>query len=183
MKPDLSDPNDPFYEYPAMAKKDHLAIQEIYQYQAMSSAEISSVFFQLGVQKGAIIFHKMLTSFKIAARVANAAWGLYDKINAGNVSHELATSEDMKNLQQSLHDYSPDNFHPHAGDVEFAADCFEQFFNEAAGLTTKEEMEELLFQWTSKLKAQAAEKAVINPTIQEVVTRAKTRNPVTSVGE
>ena len=188
MKPDLSDPNDPFYEYPAMAKKDHLAIQEIYQYQAMSSAEISSVFFQLGVQKGATIFHKMLTSFKIAARAANAGWSLLQAIN-GDVTVMSAIRGDaalhaaLKGLQNAMHDYSPDNFHPHAGDVEFAADCFEQFFNEASVLTTKEEVEELLFQWTSKLKAQAAEKTAINPTIQEVVKNAKARRPVTGVDQ
>lgn len=150
--PNLSDTNDPFYEYPAMAKKDHLAVQEIYAYQAMSSAEISSVFFQLGVQKGAIIFHKMLTSFKIAARVANAAWG-YVK------ACEEKGLDGPPSIVQALHDYSPDNFHPHVGDVEFAADCFEQFYNEAATLSTKEEVEELLFQWTARLKNEAAAKA------------------------
>jgi uncharacterized protein YdcH (DUF465 family) len=176
----------PYYlkDWALMAKKTHLSIQEIYQYQHMDSAQIGAVFFQLGVQKGANLFHMMLKSFQIASRVANAAWGVYEKMNPTNVSHELASSEAMKKLQQALHDYSPDNFHPHLGDLEFAADCFEQFYNEVAELKTKEEVEERLFQWTAQLREKIATRAegITKLTVQEVVSNAK-RNPVSAPDE
>lgn len=180
--PNLLSTKDPWYEFTAMTKKTHLAIQEIYQYQDMTAVEISSVFFQLGVQKGAHLFYAMLQSFKIAARAANAGWSLvqlFQQFPSLIGSNELAKR--LKDVENAFHDYSPDNFHPHLGDVEFAADCFEQFYNEAAGLNTKEEVEELLFQWTAKLRAEVEQRAagLEKSTIKEVVSRAKARNPVT----
>lgn len=179
----LADPNDPFYSYQNMTKKNHLAIREIYQYQDMDSAQIGSIFFQLGVQKGANLFYLMLQSFKIAARAANAAWRIHQVLREHGTELPWIPSSVLDDLQRSLHDYSPDNFHPHLGDLEFAADCFEQFYNEVAVLETKEQVEERLFEWTKTLKEKIGEKAagLEKPTVQEVVSRAKKRSPVTSV--
>ena len=188
VSPNLSDPNDPFYSYQSLMKKNHLKIQEIYQYQGMDTAQIGSIFFQLGVQKGADLFYLMLQSFKIAARVANAAWGLFETLRCHpdileEVDRRADLREELTKVGRALNDYSPDNFAPHMGDLEFAADCFEQFYNEVAALETKEQVEERLFEWTKMLKEKLAERAegMQKLTVDDVVNNAKRkRKPVTA---
>ncbi len=155
-----------------MNKKDYLAIQEIYQYQDMSESEISAVFFTLGVQRAATLFHLMLQSFKITARVANAGWRLFSVLRTVLKPNEKTWIPQtvMAEVEQSLHDYSPDNFRPHIADLEFASACFEQFYNDASTKETKEEIEELIFEWTKKLHEQLEAKKgeYVKPTVDEV---------------
>lgn len=133
-----------------MTKKEHLEVQQIYTYQGMSLEELSTLFTKLGIKDGARLFYLMLRSFSIAARVANSAWGFYKEWKTG--SDGILTEEER--MAEALHDYSPDNFGVPAGKFEFAAQCFEDFYNEATTKQTKEEVEELLFEWTKKLRAQ-----------------------------
>lgn len=156
-----------------MNKKEHLEVQKIYTYQHMSAAELNEVFEKLGVKDGARLFYLLLKSFGLAARVANAAWGFYKewKSSSSNV-----TVEEEK-LAEALHDYAPDHFGVTNGQLEFAAQCFEEFYNEASGMHTKEEVEELLFAWTSKLHKEVAAANAKAPVSSP---KAKKRSPVTS---
>lgn len=156
------DVRDPRYgDWGLLMKKNHLSESEIQQYETLTLEEISSVFFKLGVSKGAQLFFVMLQSYRIAARVANAAWGL--------VQSNLQSPEELKRLQQALRDYSPNNFAPHRSDIEFAAECFEEYYNEAAKLMTMEEREELLFQWTAKLHRLAEQAPRVKLTAQDIL--------------
>ncbi len=134
-----------------MTKKEHLQVQQIYKYQEMSSEELVEVFEKLGIKDGARLFYLMLKSFGLAARVANAAWGFYKEWN--KKSDGIFREEE--HLAEALHDYAPDHFGVPRGSIEYAASCFEQFYNEAAGKATKEEIEELIFAWTKKLREEA----------------------------
>jgi hypothetical protein len=166
-------------DWALMTKKEFLAVREIYQYQEMTVAEISAVFFQLGVQKGANLFYLMLQSYKITARVASAAYGFFKEWR--DKSNGIFAEEER--LAEALHDYSPDNFPEfhNFSTLEFAASCFEQFYNEACTKQTKEEVEELIFEWTKKLQDQLEEKraGVQKATVEKVVIATK-RTPVTS---
>lgn len=144
-----------FHDWSLVMTRKHLSEKEIQQYEGMDSSELGAVFFKLGVSKGAHLFEAMLNSYRIAARVANAAWG-YVKALENKDSYN--SQEEFKSLERSLNDYSPANFSPHRSDLLFAAECFEAFFNEASGKTSAE-MEEILFQWTSKLHALAEQKS------------------------
>lgn len=132
-----------------MTKKEHLEVQKIYEYQGMNLEELNAVFTKLGIKDGARLFYLMLRSFSLAARVANAAWGFYEEWKT--TKERALNNEDS--LAEALHGYSPDNFGVPSNKYEFAAQCFEQFYNEAAAKETKEEVEELLFEWTKKLRS------------------------------
>lgn len=133
-----------------MTKKEHLEVQKIYEYQGMNLEELSEVFTKLGLKDGARLFYLMLRSFNLAARVANAAWNFYEEWKA---TKERAFSRTEESLAEALRGYSPDNFGVPTNKYEFAAQCFEQFYNEASIKETKEEVEELLFEWTKKLRS------------------------------
>lgn len=169
-----------------MTKKEFLAIREIYQYQEMNVAEIREVFFQLDGQKGANLFWLMLQSYKITARVAAAGWRIFQALKSVLKPHEQVWVPPtmMDELEASLADFSPDNFPDfrNAATLEYAAECFEQFYNEACTKTTREEVEELIFEWTQKLRDQIAAKSAgqpEKPTVQQVVVATK-RTPVSS---
>jgi hypothetical protein len=159
--------HDPlFYEWSLLMRKNHLAEKEIQQYEAMDSAEIGAVFHKLGVGKGAVLFFAVIQSYRIASRVANAAWSYVKSVDAQD---EYNAKEEYASLERALNDYSPENFSPHRGDAIFAAECFEAFYNESVGKPTHE-AEEILFRWTSKLHALAASKGTKRAwTIQDVI--------------
>lgn len=155
-----------FYEWGLLMKKSHLSEKEIQQYESMDSAEIGAVFFKLGVSKAGMLFYAMLQSYRIAARVANAAWGYVKALEAKD---EYNSREEFTSLERALNDYSPENFSPHRGDAVFAAECFEAFYNESVG-KPQHEAEEILFRWTAKLHELAASKGTKKSwTIQDVV--------------
>lgn len=168
-----------------MTKKEFLAIREIYQYQEMTAAEISAVFFQLGVQRGANLFYLMLQSFKITHRVATAGWRLFQAVKSVVKPHEHVwiPPSIMDEVGAALSDFSPENFPEFRviNHLEFAQRCFEQFYNEASTKTTKEEVEELIFEWGKRLQEQIDAKNVDyeKPTVEQVVVATK-RTPVTS---
>lgn len=162
-----------------MNKKEHLEVQKIYEYQGLTNEELDELFEKIGVKQGARLFYLMLKSFGIAARVANAAWSFYEEWK--NQSNGIFREEEK--LAEALHDYSPDNFGIPDGHLEYAATCFEEFYNQASG-KTKEEIEELIFEWTKRLRddlqeRRAKEQARIEALRQEQMKKAR-RKPVTS---
>ena len=159
-----------------MNKKEHLEVQKIYAYQEMSAEELNALFEKLGVKDGARLFYLMLKSFGIASRVANAAWGFYKEWKGQ--SNGIFTEEER--LAEALHDYAPNHFGVPRGNLEFAAQCFESFYNEASTKQTKEEIEELIFQWTKRLRDQiATEQAERQAQVLDVERKtAKKRTPV-----
>jgi len=155
-----------------MNKQDHLAEKEIQELEKLDATGIHSVFFQLGVARGADLFRVMLTSYRLAARVANAAWKLVDVMKQTS----SAGPEHWAPLQKALADYAPSYFAPHTSDYEFAAKCFEQFYEQACTKPTREEVEELIFQWTIMLQENAAAAGPKIPPkqlIEDIVKKAK----------
>jgi len=170
----LRDADSTFYATGAtFMKKSHLTHEEIIAYQELSSAEVSSVFFKLGVQRGAQLFWTMLQSYMIVTRVANAAWAFLKQFDDGD---PRSVGEAVKALRSALHDYAPQHFSPHVADLEFAADCFEQFYDEAAKTSSREEMEELVFKWTERLRNAAKERRVPRVTYEDIITSYERKN-------
>lgn len=62
----------------------------------------------------------------------------------------------LMEMQDAMSEYAPAHFSPHTVDLKFAAECFEQFYNEMATKQSMGEVEELLFLWTSRLQEAAA---------------------------
>lgn len=147
-------------------KKSHLTHEEIIAYQELTSAEVSSVFFKLGVQRGAQLFWMMLQSYMIVTRAANAGWTFLKQFDDGDAR---GMGEAVKALRSAMHDYAPQHFSPHVADLEFAADCFEQFYDEAARTSSREEMEELVFTWTERLRNAAKERRVPRASYQDII--------------
>lgn len=140
--------HDPlFYNVSTFMRRSHLSEKQIREFEAMSAAELGAVFFQKGVATAGQLFYQMLQSYRIAAGVANAAWG-YKK--AVDNKDDYNAREEWANLERALHDYSPGNFSPHRGDIQFAAEYFEALFNEIS-THQLERWEEVLFEWTKKL--------------------------------
>jgi hypothetical protein len=161
-----------------MNKKEHLEVQKIYQYQNFTEEELDELFSRLGIKEGARLFYLMLKSFGIAARVANAAWGFYKEWQ--NQSNGIFREEEK--LAEALHDYAPDHFGVPGGHLDFAATCFEEFYNQASG-KTKEEIEELIFVWTKRLRddlaAQRAKEAELQEKARQEQAKKTKRKPVT----
>ena len=142
-----------------MTKKEHLEIQKIYALQSMSARELEEYFSKIG-KDGARLLYLMLRSFQITSRVANAAWGFISKwrtVSVPPVSNELY--REIEGMQEALHDYSPANFQKSDSTYEFAATCFEEFYNQAETKQTREEVIELIFEWTCRLRSEAGKKS------------------------
>lgn len=149
---DVADPNSDFYKWENfMNRKDHLDEKEIQRYEQLSSPEIGAVFCQIGVAKGAQLFTIMLASYRMASRVANAAWDYVKALDSEDVD---AANAAMTRMRRALSDYAPSYFSPHTSDLEFTAACFEQFYEEACTKETREEVEELIFTWTKRIHDQ-----------------------------
>lgn len=163
----LRDADSAFYATGAtFMKKSHLTHEEIIAYQELTAAEVSSVFFKLGVQKGSQLFWLMLQSYMIVTRAANAGWAFLKQLDDGD---SRGMGEAAKSLRSAMHDYAPQHFSPHVADLEFAADCFEQFYDEAAKTSSREEMEELVFTWTERLRNAAKERRVPRASYQDII--------------
>jgi hypothetical protein len=164
---DVHDPN--YYDWKTFMAKKYLEESEIQQYEKMDSAEIGSVFFQLGVAKGAQLFFTLLHSYRLAARVANAAFGFVKAAKEAEGEEGNKSVGEIKcfaEMEKALHDYSPSNFTPHASDSAYAGECFEAFYEQANAKETKEEVLELIFEWTCRLQ-------------EETATKKGTREPIT----
>lgn len=161
------DPASGFYakDGPFM-KKDHLKHGEILAYQDLSAADVMKLFADLGTSKGAQLFWLMLQSYKIVTRVANAGWEFVKMLDVGQ---SKGIAEAVAGLRRALHDYSPENFAPNVGELEYAANCFEQFYDEATKTKTREEMEELVFTWTDKLHNAAKERKAKATTSEDIL--------------
>lgn len=157
-----------------MNKKEYLEVQKIYQYQDFTNEELDELFEKIGIKQGARLFYLMLKSFGIAARVANAAWGFYQEWK----NHSNGIFAEEEKLAEALHDYSPDNFGVPGGHLEFAATCFEEFYNQASG-KTKEEIEELIYVWTKRLRDDLAQQRAKEVERREQEAKKARRKPVT----
>lgn len=140
--------HDPlFYHSSTFMRKNHLTEAQIREFEAMDAAQIGSVFFQKGVSTAAHLFYQMISSYRIAARVANAVWAYHQALENHD---EYNAKEEWANVERALHDYSPGNFSPYRGDIQFAAEYFEALFNEIS-THPLERWEEVLFEWTKRL--------------------------------
>ena len=157
-----------FYNLGTLMRRQHLTSKQIQEFRGMSAAELGAVFGQKGLTTAAHLFHQLLESFEIANRVALAAWGYRRAVENKD---EYNAKEEWANLERALHDFSPDNWQPYRGDIQFAAQYFEALFNEL-GQHTLDRWEEVLFQWTKKLHDLLVSKGgpMEKPDVQRVVT-------------
>jgi hypothetical protein len=148
-------------------RKNHLSNKEIQEFREMDSAQIGSLFFQKGVSTGAKLFHQLLESFEIANRVALAAWGYCKAI--GN-QDEYNAKEEYSSMEKALSEYSPGNFHPHVSDLQFAAEYFEQMYNEVCTKTALVDAQEVIFEYGARLHEMLASKGgpLQKPDVQQV---------------
>lgn len=87
---------------------------------------------QLSQEKLADITARLLTSYRLAARVANAAW---KKEKAASLSEKVRAASD---LQRCLVDYAPNNFSHHLGEIETLVEEFTSLHAEMEGLSPDE---------------------------------------------
>lgn len=139
--------NPLFYNLTTLMKRNHLSVQQIQEFRGMTAAELGSVFFQKGVSTCAHLFFQLLQSFEVANNVARAVWGYKKAVEAQD---DYNAKEEWANIERALHDYSPGNWQPYRGDIQFAAEYFEALFNELQN-HPRENWEEVLFVWTKKL--------------------------------
>lgn len=88
-----------------------------------------------------------VASFKIAARVANAAWKLIDTHD--RPSHPLTQKLAKDELRDALHDYSP-NVSASIPARRYAAQKLEELYAEAEQAPTREGVLEILYQAVAK---------------------------------
>lgn len=112
-----------------MPKQTYLPEADIQNYEAMDYGHLSAHLGKLGISKGADLFLALLRSYRIAAHVANAAWGLVKELEAGGP----ITPETWLRIMRSLHDYSPGNFPPHPGDIEYCCHVLERLYDRMDG--------------------------------------------------
>ncbi len=91
----------------------------------------------------------LVNSFKIAARVANAAWRTIKKLDATGVERSLhGYREAEQELRAALHDYSPGNWPPAPSQREYAARRLEELYEVASNALTREAVLEKIYEFT-----------------------------------
>lgn len=106
-----------------MPRKVHMSEGDIQQYEQLDVSAIAVSFSKVGLQKGAELFKSLLTSYRIAAQVANACWALVADLQQGAVQPET-----WERVTRSLGDYSPGNFPPPPDATEYTAHVLERLY-------------------------------------------------------
>lgn len=90
-----------------------------------------------------------VTSFKLAARVANAAWAY---LRASAAKDFLAADTRKAELEQALHGYSPENWPigPSESNCEYARERLQVLYNDVYDLPDKEAILLKIYEFVSK---------------------------------
>lgn len=127
-----------------------LSDPEIRELEQMDSGQISAHFMHLGVDKASQLVRSMIASYRITARVANAAWGLAVAMNKHGIPVHPEILEELTKLQAALSDYSPGNWPPVRTEREYAVHVLEKLYEEAARMPAWESSLEKIYETLSR---------------------------------
>lgn len=132
-----------------------LSDPEIRELEVMDAGQISAHFMQQGVDKASQLVRAMIASYRITARVANAAWGLAQALqNAPAVFHamqrEPAVYNAFEELRAALSGYSIGNWPPPRTEREYAMQVLEQLYEVATRRPSWESALEAIYQAVEK---------------------------------
>lgn len=87
-----------------------------------------------------------VASFKIAARVANAAWSYVKALDtkSGSPRH------DIEEMRAALHAYSPGNWPPPPSAHAYAAEVLQEVYNAASGFVTADAVLETIYEFATR---------------------------------
>jgi hypothetical protein len=100
------------------SKKKFLTDPEIQELASLSSEQIEERLSSMDPRAARALIKNLISSYRLAARVANTAWKFWD-VWQGKGS-DLATAE--LELQQALHGYAPNIIPQRAGELESLVD-------------------------------------------------------------
>jgi hypothetical protein len=123
-----------------VSKKPYLPEAEIQQLEGMDLEMLRTALGAKAVEK----FHLLLKSYRLARKVAYAAWGFMDGDKNG-----------QEKLASALHGYAPEHFQEPAADIAVRIDTLMELYESSETLTAPE-VKELIFQRICALQALAA---------------------------
>jgi hypothetical protein len=115
---------------------------EIQLLERMTDAEVAAYIMREGTAKAGENIVCLMRSYRIASRVANAAWKAVKEGETG------VFTDSYDELRKTLNLYSPGNFPPYASDLEFGCRLLEELYDHLSplsgeGMTTMVLMEKL----------------------------------------
>lgn len=125
-----------------------LSDPEIRELEQMDDGQLGSFFSVNGTQKAAEIVRAVISSYRITARVANAAWGLAQAMNTHGIPASLPhpVLEELQKLQAALSVYSPGNWPPPRMEREYCAHVLEKLYEEATRMPSWESSLEKIYE-------------------------------------
>ncbi len=109
-----------------------LAAKDISSLVAMDAASLGALIMQKGTQGAAEEFSALLSSYRIAATVANAAWNLVASVREDQPAWQR--EEAFAALEKALHLYSPANFplKENSQELAYGTQLLEETYNHLA---------------------------------------------------
>ena len=107
------------------SRKAYMTEKEIQDIERMTEAQIGAWIMRDGTEKTAENIVRLVRAMRICATVANAGWKLVNEIKTTGSLSDATYSE----LQRTLNLYSPENFPPFAGDLEFGCRMMEELYD------------------------------------------------------
>ena len=126
----------------SVKRKTYMPESEIQLLERMTEAEVAAYIMRAGTAKAGENIVCLLRSYRIASRVANAAWKVVKEGETG------VYTDSYVELTKALNLYSPGNFPPYASDLEFGCRMLEELYDHLSqwngeGMSTMVLMEQL----------------------------------------
>jgi hypothetical protein len=116
------------------AKRKYLTDPEIQSLASLSSAQLQERLVELGPDETRNLISRLLVSYRLAARVANAAWGFFKAWTKGGGPMSLYEEQ----LSETLKDYAPTDFPRDQGEIETVIDEAKSLLEDMADLSADE---------------------------------------------
>lgn len=117
-----------------MGKRKYLTDPEVLSLASLGPRELEERIAELGPEATRELIGRLIASYRLASRVANAAWGFWQTWKRGG--SPLAQHE--QELDRTLQDYAPTDFPKHAGEVETLIEEMKSVLEELEPLTADE---------------------------------------------
>lgn len=115
-------------------KRKYLSDPEIQSLSSLSSKQLEERLAELGPEETRNLISRLIVSYKLASRVANAAWGFFKAWTKGG--GPIAPHEEQ--LHETLKDYAPTDFPKHQGEIETLIEEMKSLLDELDALTADE---------------------------------------------